>query len=211
MPTAVTDWMSQHGGAWERAVVHPFLDQCADGTIDPRAFNRWLVQDRLFVLEFTRFAARLVQTCPVAHLDTLLGGMGALKDELLWFEAKADERGLTLDVRPLQACSDYCAFMRGLYKAPYPVQAVGFWAIERAYNEAWQRPGPMPAPYDEFADRWGNPGFSAYVEQLTAQADEALAATNETERRPAEVIFLDIAGLESRFWQMAFADNGHTM
>ncbi len=201
----LNDWINKHHDVWERAVVHPFLDQCADASIEAEAFNRWLIQDRLFVLEFTRLAGRLVQTCPVAHLDTLLGGMVALKDELLWFQAKGAERQLELDVKPLQTCTDYRAFMRGLYDAPYAVQAAAFWAIERAYNEAWQRPGPMKPPYDEFADRWGNPGFSAYVEQLAAQADEALATADAETRRAAEQAFVDVAALEERFWQMAFA------
>lgn len=201
----VTDWIEQQADAWRRAVMHPFLDQCADGSIDAGAFNRWLIQDRLFVIGFTRFAARLVQTCPVSHLDTLLGGMAALKDELLWFEVKAAERGLMLASEPLPACVEYCALMRGLHEAPYAVQAAAFWAIERAYNEAWQRPGPMKPPYDEFADRWGNAAFSAYVKQLASQADEALAAADPATVQSARAIFLNVAGLEERFWQMAFA------
>lgn len=202
--STVTDWIELHADAWQCAVVHSFLDQCADGSIDAEAFNRWLIQDRLFVLEFTRFAARLVQGCPAAHLDALLGGMGALKDELLWFEAKAAERGLALDVEPQDGCSDYCDFMRALHEAPYAVQASAFWAIERAYNEAWQRPGPMKAPYSEFADRWGSPDFSVYVEQLAAQANEALTTVDDGTRQAAEEALLDVAALEARFWQMAF-------
>ena len=32
----------------------------------------------------------------------------------------------------------------------------------------------MPAPYREFAERWGSPEFSKYVEELQRQADEAM-------------------------------------
>lgn len=202
----VTAWIKQQQGAWKRAVVHPFLDACADGTIAPESFNRWLVQDRLFVVECTRFVARLLQTCPYQHTDTLLGGLGSIKDELQWFEAKGAERNLSLDVTQLPACAEYCAFMRGLYDAPYAVQATAFWAIERAYNEAWQRPGPMKPPYDEFADRWGNSGFTSYVDLLATQAGEALAAANSEIVAQAHEVFLAVAELESHFWKMAYAN-----
>lgn len=88
--------LSSHADQWQAATVHPFLQQCQQGTIKPQQFNTWLVQDYLFVLEFTRTAARLLAAAPPAHFDTLLGGMVAIKDELLWFQDKAAERSLTL-------------------------------------------------------------------------------------------------------------------
>ncbi len=56
--------------------------------------------------------------------------------------------------------------MASLSDAAYPVQATAFWAIELAYNQGWQLPGAMVPPYDEFANRWGNAGFTVYVKQL---------------------------------------------
>ena len=35
----------------------------------------------------------------------------------------------------------------------------------------------MQPPYQEFAERWGSDGFSAYVKQLQHQADQALQAS----------------------------------
>lgn len=95
--------------------------------------------------------------------------------------------------------------MAGLALEPYPVQATALWAIEYAYNQGWQLPGAMPAPYTEFADRWGNPGFTDYVKQLAAQADEALAGASDHTQSLASTTFLRIAALEAAFWQMAFA------
>lgn len=37
----------------------------------------------------------------------------------------------------------------------------------------------MEPPYDEFAQRWGNNEFSAYVRALAGQADAALARVSE--------------------------------
>jgi thiaminase/transcriptional activator TenA len=130
--------------------------------------------------------------------------LGALKAELIWFREKMAERQLSLDVPKQPTCVAYCDYMRSLAATPYVVQATAFWAIELAYNQGWQLPGPMPDPYGEFADRWGNPDFTAYVQLLEQQADEMLQLADEAVQQQAVAAFLQIARLEKEFWQMAF-------
>ncbi|MGB3201312.1 MAG: TenA family transcriptional regulator [Nodosilinea sp.] len=204
MPLTCQSLLQTHPAAWEKATTHPFLVGCHSGTLLPTQFNTWLGQDFLFVKAFTRMVGRILGAAPDDHIDGLLAGLGALKDELLWFEAKAAERSLNLATPAQTTCQRYCEFMASLAIAPYPVQATALWAIEYAYNQGWQLPGPMPEPYTEFADRWGNPGFTDYVRLLAAQADDALAAANSTVSAQAETAFLRVAELEAAFWQMAF-------
>lgn len=196
--------LSAHPKDWQAATVHPFLQQCQQGTIAADQFNTWLVQDYLFVTEFTRMAAQLLSAAPVSHFDTLLSGLAAIKDELLWFESKAAERKLSLAASPQSTCQTYCQFMAALSGESYAVQATAFWAIELAYNQGWQTHSPMPQPYTEFADRWGNAGFTDYVKVLAQQADSALEMASQPARQKAEKVFLEIARLEKDFWQMAF-------
>lgn len=196
--------IEKHPQAWQQATVHPFLAQCKSGTIQPQQFNTWLVQDRLFVIDFTRMLGRILAIAPAEHFAVILDGLGALKDELSWFEAKARERQLTLDAQKQPTCHEYCDYMANLATMPYAVQATALWAIEYAYNQGWQLPGAMPAPYTEFADRWGNPGFTQYVALLAQQADSALQAATPSIQHEAETAFLKIAQLEQDFWQMAF-------
>lgn len=193
-----------HPEAWHDATHHPFLDGCAVGTIEPGQFDTWLVQDYLFVIDFTRLAGHLLASAPVRHRSALQGGLTALGEELDWFRDKSVERGVELDAVRQPACAAYADFMNNLRSECYPVQALAFWAIEAAYNQAWRLPGPMKAPYDEYAERWGNPDFSAYVEILGGQADEALAGAGSKEAAAAEAAFSRIAALEKEFWQMAF-------
>lgn len=197
--------LSAYPEEWQSATIHPFLQQCQQGTITPSQFNTWLVQDALFVVTFTRMAARLLAVAPRAHFDTLLSGLGAIKDELLWFQAKANERLLDLSTSPQPTCQRYCDFMQGLAGQSYAVQATAFWAIELAYNQGWQRHSPMSEAYMEFADRWGNPEFTDYVKVLEQQANEALATADDDTRFQATEVFLQVARLEKDFWQMAFS------
>ncbi len=198
----------KHQSAWDAAIHHPFLDACQTGAIKTEQFNTWLVQDYLFVLEFTRMTARLTAQAPAAHLDGILGGLAALRDELNWFRAKAAERWLSLDVGRQPICRSYCEFMSNLAGETYAVQATAFWAIEAVYNRAWQLPEPVAEPYREFAERWGNPKFTAYVELLERQADEALSAARRAERTSAEDAARRVLELEKLFWEMAYEGGG---
>lgn len=191
--------------AWHAATVHPFLSACKTGQIHDYQFNTWLVQDYLFVIDFTRMTGRLLAAAPVHHFDLILGGMTALRAELNWFRDKADERHLDLQAPKQPTCEEYCRFMHQLATAPYPVQATAFWAIEYAYNQGWQLPGAMCPPYDEFAYRWGNPDFTDYVQGLAQQADEELRSAPEAVQQQAAAAFLEVARLEQAFWQMAYA------
>ncbi len=196
--------LQTHTAQWEAATVHPFLTQCQAGTIRSEQFNTWLVQDYLFVTEFTRFVGRSLAAAPVAHFDVLLSGLHALQDELNWFRAKATERSLNLATPRQFTCQIYCDLMGNLVNTPYPVQATALWAIEYAYNQGWQLPGAMPPPYTEFAERWGNVGFTEYVNLLAAQADAVLAIAAPSVQQQAEAVFLRVAALEQDFWQMAY-------
>lgn len=205
MTITCEDLLGRFAGEWQRATVHPFLTGCQQGTISVSQFNTWLVQDVLFVKAFTRMVGRVLAAAPDPHLNHVLSGLAALQDELLWFQAKAQERSLDLGQRPQPTCQQYIEFMASLAVQPYAVQAVALWAIEYAYNQGWQLPGPMLAPYNEFADRWGNAGFTEYVKLLAAQANEALATASSREQDQAQQAFLRVAELEAAFWQMAFS------
>lgn len=202
--TVTCKQLQNYTQAWHEATVHPFLEQCKSGVIQAEQFNTWLGQDYLFVVDFTRMVGRILAIAPPDHFDVILGGLSALKDELNWFKEKAAERQLNLNTPKQSTCIEYCDYMYSLATTPYPVQATALWAIEFAYNQGWQLPGAMPEPYTEFADRWGNPGFTEYVKLLEQQADEVLNTAPETVQQQAETAFLKVAKLEKDFWQMAF-------
>lgn len=196
--------IQRHPDIWEQAIIHPFLKQCQSGNIKPEQFNTWLVQDYLFVQQFTRLLARVLANAPVEHFDILLGGLSAIKEELNWFQAKAQERGLDLNVAKQDTCQAYCEYMEKVGAMSYPLQATVIWAIELAYNQAWQKQGTMVTPYDEFAQRWGNANFTEYVKLLEKQADQALFEVDSETAKHAESAFVKIASLEKDFWQMAY-------
>ena len=63
-----------------------------------RAFEAWLTQDYLFAADLMVFQSRLLARAPRPDQAVLVGGLVAVEAELGWFEAKAGERRLKLDV-----------------------------------------------------------------------------------------------------------------
>lgn len=198
------DLITAEPDRWARATSHPFLEGCRDGSLEEEPFNTWLVQDFRFVQGFVRFAGALLRDAPNTHLDTLLGGCAALHDELAWFMSKMAERGLNPATEPQPACRRYTSFLDDLHPEPYPVRAVGFWAIEKAYNQAWTSILPVAEPFRGFAQRWGSPAFGDYVAALERQADQTLVEADNAVHHRARDVFQRVADEELDFWQMAF-------
>jgi thiaminase/transcriptional activator TenA len=187
---------------WEAATRHPFLDGVRDGTLAETAFARWLSQDYHFGLALTRAQARYLAAAPRCDFALLAGGVQAMVAELDWFEARAAQRGVDLDVPLHPSARAYIDYLEALAAASYSVQLTALWALEQAYLDAWRGARPGAAAFREFVEHWTNDAFAAYVEALARAADRVLASAGEAERDA----FRTVARHERDFWQMAFAD-----
>jgi thiaminase/transcriptional activator TenA len=184
------------------------LDGVHEGTLSAGAFERWLVQDYLFVLDGLTFQSRLIARAPRRDQALLIGGLAALEAELGWFEEKAEERGLALDAPRHPTNAAYGEFLASLEDKPYPATITSLWALEFAYLEAWRNAAPGHPDYREFVERWTTPEFADYVSGLERAADIALDKATSEEQWRAETSFLEVARLEKDFWEMAFSGGG---
>ena len=200
---ATEDLLRLHGGAWQAATRHSFLDAVREGTLAEQDFERWLGQDYLFVADLLRFQARLLARAPRTAQAVLAGGVVALEAELTWFEQHAQRRGLALDGERLEATEGYRACLERLDLGAYEPALVALWALERAYLQAWQSARPGAPAFREFVEHWTVPAFAEYVAGLQQAADGALSSA---EFRIAERVFLEIVQLERSFWDMALAE-----
>jgi len=171
--------------SWQRATQHPFLTGVRDGTLAQRAFEVWLVQDYHFVRGLLPFQARCLALAPRPDQPVLVRGLGALVEELRWFEEQAARRCLSLQGPVHPVCRGYVNFLWALSFRPYVAQLVALWALERIYLEAWTHAQPGAEPYREFVEHWTNPDFRGYVEELEAAAARALGDSNPAEEQAA--------------------------
>ncbi len=187
---------------WRAATHHAFLDEVRDGTLAPAAFARWLAQDYHFGVALTRTEARILACAPREDLELLAGGVQVMVAELDWFERKASEREVDLNVSLHRTARAYIDYLHGLTYEPYSVQLTALWALERAYLEGWRTALPGAPAFREFVEHWTNDAYAAYVDALEAGANRVLAMDANAEREA----FRWVARYEQAFWQMAYGD-----
>ena len=178
---------------WAAATRHRFLDNVRDGTLADTDFNRWLVQDAVFVADLLTFQARLLARAPRPAQTTLAGGCAALVSELDWFDEQATHRGIDMGQPPLPATVAYRKLLQRLDTAPYAAAITALWVIEKVYLQAWTTAASESSPYREFVEHWTDPGFADYVRAL-----EELATPDGHDDVIAEVLSHEVA-----FWDMA--------
>jgi thiaminase/transcriptional activator TenA len=181
---------------WAAATRHRFLDAVRDGTIADREFDRWLVQDALFVGDLLTFQARLLARAERPAQSTLAAGCAALVAELDWFDDQAAARGIDMNQPALPATLDYRALLDELETAPYEYALTALWVIERVYLLAWTTAASDSSPYREFVEHWTDPGFVSYVEAL---GELATPSGNDA-------VIADVLTHEIAFWDMALTD-----
>jgi thiaminase len=178
---------------WNAATQHRFLLGVRDGDIARAAFDRWLVQDAIYVADLLTFQSRLLARAPRRAQQTLAGGCAALVAELDWFDEQAARRGLDTGQPPLPATLAYRELLGRLDAAPYDAAVTALWVIERVYLLAWSAALPGAPEYREFVEHWTDPGFAAYVDGLGE------LATPDQHRTLVD----DVLRHEIAFWDMA--------
>jgi len=180
---------------WSAATRHPFLEAVREGTITDSAFDRWLVQDALFVGDLLTFQARLLARAPRTAQAVLAGGCVALVAELDWFEGQAMRRGIELEQPALPATLAYRELLEQLDAAPYEGAVTALWVLERVYLLAWTSAASDTSPFGEFVEHWSAPAFADYVDALGG-----LAVPDRHDELVADVLAREVA-----FWDMALA------
>lgn len=185
---------------WPRLLAHPFVLATGDGTLPEAAFDRWLLEDHAFVVEFRRFLGGVLTLAPDERSrDVLAGGISALTPELTLFREELERRGLDRNAhRPSAGCVAYTSFMLASLHDGYAVASTVLYGIEKAYLDAWttvrQRAADTGSRYRGFVDNWSAAPFATYVEELASLLGDGEPSARQT------VAFGRVAVFEEQFW-----------
>lgn len=81
------EFLNADANLWKCAIDHQFLKLCKDAAIPPASFNWWLEQDFGFAFRFADFIKAFIPQAPAQDQPALEGGLEALDDELVFFQA----------------------------------------------------------------------------------------------------------------------------
>ena len=201
--TTSAQLLAHNRDLWDALVLHPFVVDAAKGTLPRETFDRWLVEDHFYVVEFRRFVATLTaQATTEPERDLLAGAMVPLQAELDLFRREGIERGIRLDAEPRPTTLGYSAYLHACAIDGYAVGLTALYAAEKAYFDAWSTVRARAegnSPYWPFIDNWSSAAFGQWVADVGALLDDeplsdALART-----------FRRVARFERRFWDAVYA------
>ncbi|XBI71182.1 hypothetical protein VPH35_065463 [Triticum aestivum] len=168
----------------------------------------------MFVREFVAFLASVLLKCckesDSSDMETILGGLASLSDELSWFKKEAAKWSVDLaGISPLSSNMEYCRFLQSLDdpEISYTVAITTFWIIETVYQDSFafciEEGNKTPAELLGTCQRWGSPEFKQYCQSLQRIADRCLANAPPDVVKSAEEAFLRVLKLEIGFWDMS--------
>ncbi|MBO1075334.1 TenA family protein [Roseomonas marmotae] len=200
---------------WDAYCWHPFVQGLAEGTLPLPAFQRYLVQDWLFLIQFAR--AKALAAFKAESLPALRGkaaGLSSILAEMQmhlaycadWGLSEADvlaqveapetvsytrwvlDRGMAGDILDLEVALAPCT--------------IGYGEIARRIEA---HPGRRRGdnPYESWIGAYASPDYQA-VAATAAERLDALGVSHGGEARFASLsaTFSEAARLEAAFWQM---------
>ncbi len=198
---------------WERMVTHPFVEEMGDGTLPPEKFQRYFMQDYVFVNDLVQMMALGVAKAPtIEDGDPLVKFLAALGPENDLFRRAFAELGASeaeysaASATPTtQAFGDF--IVRTALQGDFVDILTILYVTEGTYLdwgtrllEAGRRP-ESPKIYAEWIDIHGPAVLGELVTWLQGYIDSA-----DLGSRRAEIarIFRTTLRYEYRFWESAY-------
>jgi thiaminase/transcriptional activator TenA len=203
---------------WESVLAHPFLRGMRDGTLPRAAFQRYMVQDYLFLVAYARVLA--IASAKAVDLDAM-GRMAemlhaTLNVEMALHRGFAERVGIPApalaSAAPLPACQAYTSHLLAVaWSEPLAVIAAALLPCQLGYAEiarhlAAQGP-PDVAEYAEWVVAYTAPEYVQLAEWLGGQADALAASAGPRDLDQMERVYRESLRLEHGFWDMALGSD----
>lgn len=199
---------------WDDYIQHDFVKQLAAGTLAPDSFRHYLVQDYLYLINYTRvMALSIYKSDNLAQMRVGQAGINAMLDlEIGMYLDFCQQWGIALEEvenapeSPATiAYSRYIldAAMSGslaeLYAAIAPC-LMGYGEIGKSIKE---QGSIADNPYQPWIDVFSSQEFQVITAQNEAQINTLLADASPAQAAKFQYLFNAASRMEVNFWQQA--------
>jgi thiaminase (transcriptional activator TenA) len=216
MPYQFEDLKKSCQNEWQAYIEHGFVQQLGNATLAPEAFQHYLKQDYLFLIQFARaFALAAYKSPTLSDLRQAKEGLQAIVDvELDLHVSYCKEWGISeqelADLPEARATLAYTRYVldtgnRGdlldLHVALSPCM-VGYGEIANWLNSRAETIRGENNPYDAWIAMYESDEFQDAMNAEIRWLDERLADVSPARFKELTRIFSDATRLEIDFWEM---------
>ena len=216
MPYQFEDLKKSCQDEWQADIQHSFVQQLGNGLLAPEAFQHYLKQDYLFLIQFARaFALAAYKSPTLSDLRQAKEGLQAIVDvELDLHISYCKEWGISeqelADLPEARATLAYTRYVldtgnRGdlldLHVALSPCM-VGYGEIANWLNSRAETIRGDSNPYDTWIKMYESDEFQEAMQAEIGWLNERLADVSPARFRELTRIFSDATRLEIDFWKM---------
>ena len=199
---------------WEDYIHHEFVTELAAGTLPKRKFQHYLIQDYLYLLQYTRVMALSVyKSETLAQMRVGQAGINAMLDlEIDMYLQFCEHWGVSLSqIESATESSATIAYSRYLLDTAMSGTLVELYAAIApclmGYAEIGQHLKDKTTitnnPYQPWIDTFTSDRFQAVTAQNEAFINQLLAQTSLAQQPKLQKLFDTATRLEINFWQMA--------
>lgn len=190
---------------WPRVTAHPLVQAIADGSLDQAAFERWIVADYAFNVEYLRFGAGLTAIAPTPHTAEVVAAHlipNQLSINLL--RTTARRHNIDLDAEPGPTTLGFSSYLWALLARGYEPALAALYGAEKVYFDAWSAVGPFTshtAPYWPLVENWSSEHSADALAALTLLVN---AAAPDGPSRAMLTAFDRVVRFELLFWSAIY-------
>ncbi|EJL31601.1 TenA family protein [Novosphingobium sp. AP12] len=198
-----------------RAILEqPFLAELASGSLPAESFRHYMVQDSLYLAEYSRVLAIAAARAPTAagRLEFSDGAKVAVQVEEALHQAFFAQFGVTPEMalasEATPVCLGYTSYLLSLAATrSYEELIAGILPCFWVYWEvgcAIKPRAASPNPYAAWIDTYAAPSFGEATGRVRALVDEAAAAATPATREAMAAAFRKATRYEWMFWDSAY-------
>lgn len=221
MPYQFDDLKKSCQAEWQAYIQHSFVQQLGNGSLAPEAFQHYLKQDYLFLIQFARaFALAAYKSPTLSDLRQAKEGLQAIVDvELDLHINYCREWGISeqelADLPEARATLAYTRYVldtgnRGdlldLHVALSPCM-VGYGEIANWLNSRAETIRGESNPYDAWIAMYESEEFQEAMQAEIGWLNERLADVSPARFKELSRVFSDATRLEIDFWEMGLTQS----
>ena len=206
----------RNAGDWRRYCEHRFVRELAEGTLPQAAFQHYLKQDYLFLIQFARAWGLAVYKS--RDLDEIRQGLEALKaivdvemqlhvrycadwgideSELAGLEESRATLAYTRYVLDAGMSGDLLDLHVALAPCIIGYGEIANWILRQPFTKT------AGNPYEAWIEMYAGEEYQALVGSELQWLNRRLSQVDETRLERLSIVFRDATRLEADFWQMA--------